>query len=50
MALGRRAVLHSRRQVDGQTVTEAVVEFKQPPRMLFADDDECPNRIGFAFA
>jgi glucose-6-phosphate 1-dehydrogenase len=26
-----------------QTVTEAVVEFKQPPRMLFSDDDECPE-------
>ena len=32
-----------------RTVTEAVVEFKQPPRMLFADDDECPepNRLRF---
>jgi glucose-6-phosphate 1-dehydrogenase len=32
-----------------KTVTEAVVEFKQPPRMLFADDDECPepNRLRF---
>ncbi len=32
-----------------QTVTEAVVEFKQPPRMLFADADECPepNRLRF---
>lgn len=32
-----------------ETVTEAVVEFKQPPRMLFADADECPepNRLTF---
>ncbi len=32
-----------------KTVTEAVVEFKQPPRMLFADGDECPepNRLRF---
>ncbi len=32
-----------------QTVTEAVVEFKQPPRMLFADQDDCPdpNRLRF---
>ena len=32
-----------------QTVTEAVVEFKQPPRMLFADVDDCPepNRLRF---
>lgn len=31
------------------TVTEAVVEFKQPPRMLFADQDDCPepNRLRF---
>ena len=26
-----------------KTVTEAVVEFKQPPSMLFADVDECPE-------
>ncbi len=26
-----------------QTVTEAVAEFKQPPRMLFADDERCPE-------
>ncbi len=25
-----------------QTITEAVVEFKQPPSMLFADEDTCP--------
>ena len=32
-----------------ETVTEAVVEFKQPPRMLFADHDDCPepNRLRF---
>ena len=32
-----------------ETVTEAVVEFKQPPRMLFADEDDCPepNRLRF---
>jgi glucose-6-phosphate 1-dehydrogenase len=32
-----------------ETVTEAVVEFKQPPRMLFAEADECPepNRLRF---
>jgi len=32
-----------------ETVTEAVVEFKQPPRMLFADQNECPepNRLRF---
>ena len=32
-----------------ETITEAVVEFKQPPSMLFADDDECPepNRLRF---
>lgn len=32
-----------------ETVTEAVVEFKQPPRMLFADADDCPepNRLRF---
>jgi len=31
------------------TITEAVVEFKQPPRMLFADDDHLPqpNRLRF---
>lgn len=26
-----------------RTVTEAVVEFKQPPSMLFADVDDCPE-------
>jgi glucose-6-phosphate 1-dehydrogenase len=32
-----------------ETVTEAVVEFKQPPRMLFAGADDCPepNRLRF---
>ncbi len=32
-----------------ETVTEAVVEFKQPPSMLFAEQDECPepNRLRF---
>ena len=32
-----------------ETVTEAVVEFKQPPRMLFAGTDDCPepNRLTF---
>ena len=32
-----------------ETVTEAVVEFKQPPRMLFAGADKCPepNRLRF---
>ncbi len=25
------------------TVTEAVIEFKHPPRMLFSDDDQCPK-------
>jgi len=32
-----------------ETVTEAVVEFKQPPRMLFAEKDDCPepNRLRF---
>lgn len=32
-----------------ETVSEAVVEFKQPPRMLFADDDHLPkpNRLRF---
>ncbi len=32
-----------------ETVTEAVIEFKQPPRMLFADQDDCPhpNRLRF---
>jgi len=31
------------------TITEAVVEFRQPPRMLFADADDCPepNRLRF---
>ncbi len=32
-----------------ETVTEAVVTFKQPPRMLFSDADGCPepNRLRF---
>ena len=32
-----------------ETVTEAVVEFKQPPRMIFAEGDVCPepNRLKF---
>jgi glucose-6-phosphate 1-dehydrogenase len=32
-----------------ETVTEAVVEFKQPPRMLFSESDVCPepNRLRF---
>lgn len=32
-----------------ETVTEAVVEFRQPPRMLFADEHDCPepNRLRF---
>ncbi len=32
-----------------KTVTEAVIEFKQPPRMLFADKVACPkpNRLQF---
>ncbi len=32
-----------------ETVTEAVVEFKQPPRMIFAEGDICPepNRLKF---
>ena len=32
-----------------ETVTEAVVEFNHPPRMLFMDDDMCPkpNRLTF---
>lgn len=32
-----------------ETVTEAVVEFKQPPRMLFTEDNLCPepNRLKF---
>ena len=32
-----------------ETVTEAVVEFKQPPRMLFAEENTCPepNRLKF---
>jgi len=32
-----------------ETLTEAVVEFKQPPSMLFAEQDECPepNRLRF---
>lgn len=32
-----------------ETVTEAVVTFKQPPRMLFAESDDCPepNRLRF---
>lgn len=32
-----------------QTVTEAVVQFKHPPRMLFADQEKCPepNRLRF---
>ena len=32
-----------------ETVTEAVVEFKQPPSMLFAEQDKCPepNKLRF---
>ena len=32
-----------------ETVTEAVVEFRQPPKMLFTESDECPepNRLRF---
>lgn len=32
-----------------ETVTEAVVEFRQPPRMIFAEGDVCPepNRLKF---
>ncbi len=32
-----------------QTLTEAVVQFKQPPRMLFVDENQCPkpNRLTF---
>ena len=32
-----------------ETVTEAVVEFKQPPSMLFAEQDRCPepNKLRF---
>ena len=38
MALGRRAVVRAGRQGDGQeSVTEAVVELHQPPRLLFDD-------------
>ncbi len=32
-----------------QTVTEAVVEFKQPPRMLFSEEDHLPDPCRLRF-
>ena len=41
--MGRRSLLRPGRQGLGHTLTEAVVEFKAPPRMLFADVAKAPH-------
>ena len=51
MALGRRAVLRTGRQNLAASATEVVVEFKQPPRLLFAARGSArphPNHLRFS--